>query len=49
MKKHLPKDQVDGLLQDMGFGDDTRTEQLSVDTLLMLTERLRQLAPEWKL
>ena len=49
MKKHLSREQIDNLLKEMGFGEDTRTEQLPVDTLLAFTERVRQLAPEWHL
>lgn len=49
MKRHLSKEQVDGVLDAMAFSPDTRTEQLDVETLLALTERLRQLAPDWSL
>ena len=37
---------VDSVLNAMGFGPDARTEQLSVDTLLEMCERFRQIAPE---
>jgi len=33
----------------MGFAPDTRTEQLDIEPLLALTERLRELAPDWSL
>ena len=49
MKKHLSKEQIDGVLDEMGFGPDTRTEQLDVPTLLAFTEKVRSLAPDWKL
>ena len=49
MKRHLDKDQVDALLDEMGFAADTRTEQLGIPTLLDFTERLRQAAPDWSL
>lgn len=49
MKRHLSKDQVDGVLDQMAFSPDARTEQLDIDTLLALTERLRELAPDWSL
>ncbi|MGI9456491.1 MAG: 16S rRNA (adenine(1518)-N(6)/adenine(1519)-N(6))-dimethyltransferase RsmA [Aeoliella sp.] len=49
MKQHLTKEQVDPLLDAMGFAPDTRTEQLDVDTLLTLTEKVRAAAPDWKL
>lgn len=49
MKKHLNKEQVDVLMDEMGFGPDTRTEQLDVATLLAFTEKVRAAAPDWKL
>lgn len=49
MKGHLDKEQIDNVLDEMGFGPDTRTEQLDVATLLALTEKIRALAPDWKL
>lgn len=49
MKRHLTKEQVDDVMQRMGFGPDTRTEQLDVPTLLALTEQIRPLAPTWTL
>ncbi|HVT29447.1 MAG TPA: 16S rRNA (adenine(1518)-N(6)/adenine(1519)-N(6))-dimethyltransferase RsmA [Lacipirellulaceae bacterium] len=48
MKQHLDKKQVDLLLDEMGFSPDTRTEQLDVDTLIQLADRIRTLAPDWK-
>jgi 16S rRNA (adenine1518-N6/adenine1519-N6)-dimethyltransferase len=49
MKHQLYKQQVDLILQEMGFAPDTRTEQLDVATLIRLAERLRAAAPDWKL
>src|SRR3954464_3137651 len=49
MKHHLDKDQVDKLLDEMGFSPDTRTEQLDVNTLIKLSDVIRAAAPEWKL
>lgn len=49
MKNHLNKIQVDELLDGMGFSNDTRTEQLDVETLISLAERLRTAAPDWTL
>lgn len=49
MKRHLTKQQVDELMDAMGFGPDTRTEQIDVPTLLAFTERVRAMAPDWKL
>jgi 16S rRNA (adenine1518-N6/adenine1519-N6)-dimethyltransferase len=49
MKQHLNKNQVDALLVEMGFSDDTRTEQLDVATLIRLADKLRSAAPDWKL
>jgi 16S rRNA (adenine1518-N6/adenine1519-N6)-dimethyltransferase len=49
MKRHLDKEQVDAILTEMGFSADTRTEQLDVDTLIKLAERIEAAAPDWKL
>jgi 16S rRNA (adenine1518-N6/adenine1519-N6)-dimethyltransferase len=49
MKQHLTKEEVDGVLAEMQFQPDTRTEQLDVPTLLKLTELVRARAPDWKL
>ncbi len=49
MKRHLDKDEVDAILNSMGFAADTRTEQLDVDTLIQLADRIRATAPDWKL
>jgi 16S rRNA (adenine1518-N6/adenine1519-N6)-dimethyltransferase len=49
MKNHLDKAQVDELLNDMAFAPDTRTEQLDVETLITLADRIRAAAPEWTL
>jgi len=49
MKRHLSKQQVDAILDEMGFAPDTRTEQLDVDTLLAFTEKVRAAAPDWSL
>jgi 16S rRNA (adenine1518-N6/adenine1519-N6)-dimethyltransferase len=49
MKRHLSKEQVDALLDEVGFSPDTRTEQLEVPTLIQLADRLRAAAPDWKL
>jgi 16S rRNA (adenine1518-N6/adenine1519-N6)-dimethyltransferase len=49
MKRHLNKDEVDALLNELGFSPDTRTEQLDVPTLIQLTDKLRAAAPDRKL
>jgi 16S rRNA (adenine1518-N6/adenine1519-N6)-dimethyltransferase len=49
MKRHLSKEEVDVILDEMEFAPDTRTEQLDVDTLLSLTEKVRAAAPNWTL
>jgi 16S rRNA (adenine1518-N6/adenine1519-N6)-dimethyltransferase len=49
MKQFLDKDQVDALLNELGFAADTRTEQLDVETLLTLADRIQAAAPEWNL
>jgi 16S rRNA (adenine1518-N6/adenine1519-N6)-dimethyltransferase len=48
MKNHLDKTQVDQLLEGCGFNADTRTEQLDVETLIALAEKIRSAAPGWK-
>ena len=42
MKNQFDKSQVDQLLDGCGFDADTRTEQLDVDTLIALAEKIRQ-------
>jgi 16S rRNA (adenine1518-N6/adenine1519-N6)-dimethyltransferase len=49
MKRHLDKEQVDAILDEMGFAHDTRTEQLDVPTLIKLADRVRAAAPDWRL
>lgn len=49
LKEYLDKSQVDSLFDEMGFAPDTRTEQLDVETLIKLGERIQAAAPEWKL
>lgn len=49
MKRHLTKEQVDGVLSKMGFAPDARTEQIDMGTLQALTEELRAIAPDWSL
>jgi 16S rRNA (adenine1518-N6/adenine1519-N6)-dimethyltransferase len=49
LKQHLDKPQVDALLDEMGFAADARTEQLDVSTLIKLADRIRAVAPDWKL
>jgi 16S rRNA (adenine1518-N6/adenine1519-N6)-dimethyltransferase len=49
MKRHLNKEQVNALFDEMGFAADTRTEQLDVPTLIRLAERIQRAAPDWKL
>ena len=49
LKRHATKEQVDQLLEEMQFENDTRTEQLSIEQLLEFTERVRKIAPDWKL
>jgi 16S rRNA (adenine1518-N6/adenine1519-N6)-dimethyltransferase len=48
LKQYLDKTQVDQLLDEMGFAADTRTEQLDVETLIALAEKIHTVAPEWK-
>ncbi|WP_231931096.1 16S rRNA (adenine(1518)-N(6)/adenine(1519)-N(6))-dimethyltransferase RsmA [Botrimarina hoheduenensis] len=49
LKRHATKEQVDELLSGMNFPADARTEQVSIETLLEFTERVRAVAPDWKL
>lgn len=49
MKEHLSKPQIDEILSEMQLGENARTEELDVATLLRLTESVRTKAPEWKL
>jgi 16S rRNA (adenine1518-N6/adenine1519-N6)-dimethyltransferase len=49
LKRHANKEQVDALMDGMGFAPDARTEQLDIPTLLAFTERVRALAPDWEL
>jgi 16S rRNA (adenine1518-N6/adenine1519-N6)-dimethyltransferase len=49
MKRHLNKEQVDTLFEEMEFAPDTRAEQLAVPTLIRLADKLRAAAPDWKL
>ncbi|MCI0334655.1 MAG: 16S rRNA (adenine(1518)-N(6)/adenine(1519)-N(6))-dimethyltransferase RsmA [Planctomycetes bacterium] len=49
MKRHLNKEDVDTLLDDMGFAPDTRTEQLEVPTLIRLADKIHAVASDWKL
>ncbi len=49
LKRHATKEQVDQLLEEMQYENDTRTEQLSIEQLLEFTERVRKIAPDWKL
>jgi 16S rRNA (adenine1518-N6/adenine1519-N6)-dimethyltransferase len=49
MKRHLTKEQVDTVLDEMGFAADSRTEQIDIESLQTFTEKLRQLAPDWTL
>lgn len=49
MKQHLSKAEIDEILNEMQLGDEARTEQLDVPTLLRLTELVRARAPDWKL
>jgi 16S rRNA (adenine1518-N6/adenine1519-N6)-dimethyltransferase len=47
MKGVLNKAQIDQVIEEMGFTEDARTEQLDVPTLLRLTEAVRKRAPDW--
>jgi 16S rRNA (adenine1518-N6/adenine1519-N6)-dimethyltransferase len=49
MKNRLDKTDVDQLLDDCGFAADTRAEQLDVETLISLADKIRGIAPDWKL
>lgn len=49
LKGHLSRDEVDRLLDEMGFAADTRTEQLDVPTLLAFTKKVYAAAPDWSL
>lgn len=49
MKQELNKEEVDAILHDMQFEPDTRTEQLDVATLIRLADRIRAVAPGWRL
>ena len=49
LKGRLSKEEIDAELAAMGFKPNARTEELSVSTLLEFTERIRRLAPDWKL
>lgn len=49
MKRHLSKEEVDALLDQMDFGPDVRTEQLDIPTLLRFAELVRGAAPDWTL
>jgi hypothetical protein len=41
---HLSKPEVDALLAEMGFGPTARVEEIDVETLMQLIERLRQIS-----
>jgi 16S rRNA (adenine1518-N6/adenine1519-N6)-dimethyltransferase len=49
MKRHMSKDEVDALLDEMDFTPDARTEQLDVPTLIRLADKLRAAVPDWRL
>src|SRR3954464_8583513 len=49
MKHHLDKEQVDGMLNEMAFEPNARTEELDVATLLKLADKIRSVVPNWKL
>ncbi|MGL4514677.1 MAG: 16S rRNA (adenine(1518)-N(6)/adenine(1519)-N(6))-dimethyltransferase RsmA [Lacipirellulaceae bacterium] len=49
LKRHATKEQVDALMDGMGFATDARTEQLDIPTLMAFTERVRAIAPDWEL
>ncbi|MEM8865108.1 MAG: 16S rRNA (adenine(1518)-N(6)/adenine(1519)-N(6))-dimethyltransferase RsmA [Planctomycetota bacterium] len=49
LKKHLDKQQVDALLDQMQFADDARTEQIDIARLLQFTELVRKQVPNWSL
>lgn len=49
LKQFLDKSQIDALFDEMGFAADTRTEQLDVETLIALADRIHAAAPKWHL
>ncbi|MCA9238257.1 MAG: ribosomal RNA small subunit methyltransferase A [Planctomycetales bacterium] len=49
MKGHLDKPAIDAILAELALPDDARTEQLSIATMLRLTELVRAQAPDWSL
>jgi 16S rRNA (adenine1518-N6/adenine1519-N6)-dimethyltransferase len=49
LKRHLNKEQIDSLLDEMGFAPDIRTEQLDVPTMIKLADKIHDAAPDWKL
>src|SRR6476660_4471243 len=49
LKRHLNKEQVDLLLDEMAFAPDVRTEQLDVPTMIKLADKIHDAAPDWKL
>lgn len=49
MKRHLPKSEVDQILEELDLTGTVRTEELDVSTLLALCERTRRVAPDWRL
>jgi 16S rRNA (adenine1518-N6/adenine1519-N6)-dimethyltransferase len=49
MKRHLNKDQVDAILNEMGFAPNARAEELDIETLIKLAEKIRAAAPDWTL
>ncbi len=48
-KNRLDKPAVDAVMDQLGFGPDTRAEQLDVETMIRLSEAMRQRVPDWKL
>jgi 16S rRNA (adenine1518-N6/adenine1519-N6)-dimethyltransferase len=49
LKGPLSKGDVDAVLSSLGLGPTVRAEQLDLTTMLALCERVRSLAPQWKL
>lgn len=49
MKRHLSKEQVDEILAESRLIGNVRTEELDVPALLLLCERTRAAAPDWRL
>jgi len=49
LKRHLTKQEVDEILEQMNLRPDARTEQLDVATLQKLTELVRVRVPDWTL